>query len=116
MVNQKALLTDLASSGLVLVAGSWARGQQHEGSDIDFYIKVPRRYILYGGRNENVEKVIELLRRHGVRINSTRTGYLSTIGETGNDLKREMEFYDDFSRNKNRLPSVEIMGVNFKTR
>jgi len=108
------LLKELSESGRVLVAGSYARGEQREGSDIDFLVKTPRECTVYGVRNSNIEWVIKLLEKHFIDWNSTRTCYISTIG-ANNKLQIEMEFYDGFHRNKNKLPEVEIMGVKFKT-
>lgn len=111
----KDLLEKLADSERVLVAGSYARGQQTDASDIDFQIKTPMSCVMYGERNPNVAWVINLLNEHGIKFNSTRTGYLSTIGEDNPNLPIELEFYDDFHRNKDKpFPCVEIMGVNFK--
>ena len=110
----KKFLKELAQSNKVLIAGSFVRGEQTEDSDIDFFIKTPRHCIIYGDRNENIDFIIALLKKHEINWNSTRTSYISTIGSK-NDLPIEMEFYDNFPRNKNRLLEVEIMGVKFKT-
>src|SRR3990167_4550675 len=98
-----ALLQELAKSNKVFVAGSFSRGEQTPESDIDFQIKTPKECVLYGGRNPNMVWLIELLDKHGIKWNSTRSGYISTIGEN-NGLEREIEFYDDFCRNKKKLP------------
>ena len=110
----KKVLQQLADSNKVLVTGSWARGEQNEDSDIDFLIKTPRHCVIYGDRNENIDFIIKLLDDNGIKWNSTRNCYISTVGE-GNNLEREIEFYDGFHRNKNKLKEVEVMGVVFKT-
>ena len=112
--GMKTILQKLADSGLVKVAGSYATGNQTENSDIDFQVKVPKETVLYNARNHNMQFIVEILEGFGIKWNSTRTGYISTIGED-NNLEIEMEFYDDFHRNKDRLKTVEIMGVEFKT-
>ena len=110
----KQLLEELADSNKVLVAGSYARGEQTENSDLDFLVRTPKNCILYGRRNENIDFVIELLERYKINWESTRNGYISTIGSI-NNIPIQLEFYDGFYRNKNKLPEVEIMGVKFKT-
>ncbi len=107
-------LDELQKSNAVLVAGSYARGEETESSDIDFQIKTPKECIIYGIRNPNLDFIIGLLKKYGIKWNSTRTGYISTIGQT-NDIPTQMEFYDYFHRNKNRQKSVSIMGVQFRT-
>lgn len=110
----KNILQELADSNKVLVAGSYARGEQTDNSDIDFLIRTPRECIIYGTKNPNTRWIIDLLEKHSISWNSTRNDYISTIGEN-NRLPIQMEFYDGFYRNKNKLPEVEIMGVKFKT-
>jgi predicted nucleotidyltransferase len=111
---QKAFLEALAKSGIAKITGSYARNEQTATSDIDFQVTTPRSCVLYGGRNENITKVIELLERHGIAWNSTRTGYISTIGEK-NNIEIEMEFYDCFERSRVKVPEVTIMNATFKT-
>ena len=112
--GMEELLKELAESNKVLVAGSYARGKQHEGSDIDFQVRTPKHCIIYGGRNENIDFVINLLEKYKINWESTRNGYISTIGSE-NDIPIQMEFYTDFHRNRDRIPEVEIMGIKFKT-
>ena len=110
----KKLLQELADSGKVLVSGSYAMGTQTNESDIDFFVKIPKECVLYGGLNSNIAWIIQLLEKYGIKWNSTRTSYLSTIGEE-NDIPIQIEFYDGFYRNKKKLPEVIIEGVTFKT-
>lgn len=110
----KHILQQLADSNRVLVAGSYARGEQNENSDIDFLIKTPRHCVIYGDRNENIDWVIKFLDDNNIRWNSTRNCYISTIGED-NNLEVQMEFYDGFYRNRKKLKTVDIMGMTFKT-
>jgi len=107
-------LEDLANENIVKVAGSYARGEQTKNSDIDFLIKTPRHCILYQDRNENIDKLLRLLNKYGINWNSTRNSYISTIGEE-NVIETEMEFYEGFYHNKNKLKEVVIQGVRFKT-
>ena len=111
----KKLFEDLATSKIVLIAGSYARGEQTPDSDIDFYIKTPKETRLYGIRNKNIDIVLDILKKHNIAWTSTRNSYISTIG-TKNALPIQIEFYDEFYRNAKKLPEVEIMGVKFKTR
>ena len=108
------LLQELAKSNKVLVAGSWARGEQNENSDLDFFVKTPKHCILFGDRNENIDWIITLLKKYNVTWNSSRTSYISTIGEK-NNLPIQLEFYEGFFKNKNRLKEVEIKKIKFKT-
>ena len=110
----KKLLQELSNSNKVKVAGSYATGKQTEFSDIDFQVKTPKECILYGERNKNMDFIKQLLKKYMVRWKSTRTGYITTIG-VNNNISLQMEFYDCFHRNKNKLDSVTILGVNFKT-
>jgi predicted nucleotidyltransferase len=110
----KELLKELSESNKVLVTGSYARGEQTECSDIDFQIRTPKECILYGSRNKNIDYIIELLDRNDIKWNSTRNGYISTVGEE-NGAITPLEFYDDFHRSKNKLQEVEILGIKFKT-
>jgi hypothetical protein len=59
----KDILKKLADSGAVLVAGSYARGEQNSSSDIDFLIKTPRESIVYGVRNKNIDIIIKIMQK-----------------------------------------------------
>ena len=107
-------LEELADNSNFLVSGSYACGEQTKDSDIDFQIKTPRESVIYGVRNKNIDFLINLLDKYKIKWNSTRNSYISTISEK-NNIPIQLEFYDNFYRNKNKFSQVEISGVKFKT-
>ncbi len=111
----KELLQELAQSNLVRITGSFADGTQTEESDIDFKVREDRP-DLPRGQKRNIEKIMEIVERHGVKWRSTETGYIFTHRTSGNGyLPRQLEFSDRFEHRPNRLKEVEIEQVKFKT-
>ena len=109
------LLEDLAKTKLVRVSGSFADGTQTEESDIDFKVKEDHPELMRGEKT-NIQKIMEVMEKHEVKLRSTRPGYIFTHLTSGNGhLPRQMEFYDYYDHRPNRLKEVEIEGVKFKT-
>jgi predicted nucleotidyltransferase len=108
----KEVLQKLSESKLVKITGSYADETQTAQSDIDFYVKPDKADTPFTERN--MLKIIKILSDFGIKWNSTRVGYISTI-KSDNNLPIELEFADCFYPRKNRLKEVEIMGIKFKT-
>lgn len=112
----QSLLEQLRDCKLVRVTGSFADGTQHNESDIDFYVRPDRNHnIPIGEGKRNIEKVIKIVEAHGVHWTSTLPGYIFTHKSNNPSLTRELEFSDCFQKRQNKLPSVTIDGVEFKT-
>lgn len=115
-ITMETLLKDLADSKLVRITGSFADGTQNEDSDLDFKVKEDRNDYPVKPGEGNLDKVMAILDKHGIKYRSTRPGYIFTHKTPGNGyLARQMEFYDYFQHRKNRLKEVVIDGVAFKT-
>ena len=115
---QQDFLKELAELKIVKVAGSYARGEATTLSDIDFQIKASKQDDMYNEPNRNVVTIKKLLAKYNYKWESTRNGYMSTNSiprNENNDLLIHMEFYEYFYRNKNKLPKVEILCVEFDT-
>lgn len=104
----KFFLEDLASTNVVKVTGSYAAGKQREDSDIDFYIKEDKPDTPKEKRN--ILKVIKVLRHYNALLDSHTVGYIWTT-----NLPIQLEFSDLFTPRQDRLKSVEIKGIKFKT-
>lgn len=109
----KDLLTELKDTNLVRVTGSYADGTATIHSDIDFYVKEDKPDQPYTERNMLV--IINLLAKYGIRWVSTNVGYISTIKADNENLPVHLEFADHFNPRANRLPKVNLLGVEFKT-
>lgn len=110
----KELLQELQQSKLIRVTGSYADGTQNSNSDIDFYIKPDHPDWKFKGKERNITKVIEILKKHKVNWQSDAPGYIYSH-KSINALPIQIEFSDFFSPRKNKLKQVEIMGIIFKT-
>ncbi len=109
----KPILEDLLATKVVKVTGSFADGTQTDESDIDFKVKEDHPEARIG---TNIQKVMEVCERNGIKCRSTESGYIFTHRTSGNGhLSRQMEFSDRFIPRPNRLKEVEIEGVVFKT-
>lgn len=98
------LLTELRDTKVIRVSGSYAKGEQGENSDIDFWVKEERP----DSKVRNITKVISVLEKHGIKCGSHFVDYIHTINT---DIQLEFALY--FPRYKNG--EVNIMGVVFKT-
>lgn len=110
MIDLNELLTRLNATKLVKVTGSFADGTQTESSDIDFYVKEDKP----DATERNMSKVYGILKDFGLNLDSSMTGYLYTH-KSDNDIPIELEFSDLFNHRPNRLKTVTIEGVEFKT-
>ena len=111
--EMRALLLDLKATNLVKITGSYADGTQSINSDIDFYVKEDKPNQPF--KERNLLKIIEVLAIHGINWVSTGVGYISTIKANNPMLPIELEFADHFNRRPNKLPTVTISGVEFRT-
>lgn len=110
------LLKELRDTKLVKVTGSYADGTQNDNSDIDFYVKEDNPEYKRGDGPSNIQKIIAILGKHGVKWQSSVVGYISTHKTPGNGfLPTQLEFSDLFDHRPDRLPEVTIEGVTFKT-
>jgi predicted nucleotidyltransferase len=108
------LLKELADTKVVRVTGSFADGTQHEDSDIDFRVKPNKPDYRFYDLEPNIKKVINVLKKYGLKLGSTSTGYVHTHN-LGNELPYQIELSDLFWKRQNKLKEVEIMGVTFNT-
>jgi predicted nucleotidyltransferase len=110
----KKLLEDLKNTKLVRVTGSYADGTQNENSDIDFYIKPDHPDYKFREDRRHIEVIKEILDKYNVSMQSDMIGYWYSH-KSENNLPIQIEFSDLFYKRPNKLPEVEIMGINFKT-
>lgn len=108
------LLKELANTRVVRVTGSFADGSYHSRSDIDFYVKPDHPDWKTRNYKRNIEKVLDVLNKFGIDMKSDIVGYIYSH-KSNNNLERQIEFSDLFTKRKNRLPEVELYGVKFKT-
>lgn len=113
MKNIRELLGELSETNLLRITGSFSDGTQKENSDIDFFVKPDKPDTAFTERN--MLKIISILKKHGIKWNSTRVGYISTIHSDNPYLPIELEFSDQFKPRKNKLKEVILFGVEFKT-
>lgn len=108
------VLNDLKETKVVRVTGSYADGTQTENSDIDFYVKEDRPYPV--PKVTNIQKVIAVLKKHGIMWRSDFPGYIFTHLTAGNGcLPTQMEFSDFYKPREGRMKEVVISDVQFKT-
>ena len=108
----KELLKELSDTKLVRVTGSYADNTQTGFSDIDFYVKPNKPEQEYLERN--MLKIIYILNKHNVKWASDVVGYIHTHN-VDFSLPISIEFSDLFKHRKDRLESVNIMGIEFLT-
>ena len=94
------------------MTGSYADGSQTKSSDIDFYVKPDKPDTPYEQRN--IQKIINILNKHGIKWNSTVTGYIFTH-KSPNNLHIQLEFSDLYDKRPDKKPNVTIEGYEFKT-
>lgn len=100
----------------VIVVGSYARGENHSGSDIDLYIKRRPQEELDNDWYNNVEehyidKVIEVFENNNLKWDSLFISYIHT-----NDLPVQIEASPLFKIHKDTpIKTIELFGVKMES-
>jgi predicted nucleotidyltransferase len=112
------LLRELSNSKLVKVTGSYARGNYHVGSDIDFVVKHAKikRDGTEGPRP--ITSIIQILENHGVKWDSELVGHVFTPRNL-EYMPIPIEFIEEGwlapIPKEEREEEVSIFGCSFKT-